>query len=94
MYSHNSHLSTLKLSYEYPGYLDEYYRHLGAYHSSELPYIFSEVSSVANHTQGDTVLTVKRMSWWVTSGNRLHFLRKLAGKGMMMVLEEQGKYDG
>jgi carboxylesterase type B len=58
-------ISTLNLSYEYPGYTDEYYRRLGVYHGAELPYVFGEISSVVNSTGGDVDLASRIMSWYV-----------------------------
>ena len=59
-------LSTLNLSYEYPGYTDEYYRRLGVYHGSELPYVFGEISNVKDHTDGDVRLAEKMMTWYAS----------------------------
>jgi carboxylesterase type B len=58
-------LSTLNLSYEYPGYEVDYYKRLGVYHGSELSYVFGEVSSVEGTTKGDTRLAVSVMRWWI-----------------------------
>ena len=60
-------LSTLNLSYEYPGYTDDYYRRLGVYHGAELSYVFGEVSNVANATDGDVRLAADIMSWYVSA---------------------------
>jgi carboxylesterase type B len=57
-------ISTLNLSYEYPGYTDDYYRRLSVYHGAELPYVFGEISSVVNSTSGDVDLASRIMSWY------------------------------
>ncbi|KAH7086983.1 Alpha/Beta hydrolase protein [Paraphoma chrysanthemicola] len=93
-------LSTLNLSYEYPGFSEDYYRRLGVYHGAELPYVFGEVSSVANHTDGDVHLASKMMSWWITFAHELnpncdnesiYWARyNTTADGTLMFLQEQG----
>jgi carboxylesterase type B len=59
-------LSSLNLSYEYPGLSSEYARRVGVYHGAELPYVFGEVTSLDQHTQGDTDIAIAMMDAWIS----------------------------
>jgi carboxylesterase type B len=59
-------LSSLNLSYEYPGLSSEYARRVGVYHGAELPYVFGEVTSLDQHTQGDVAIAIAMMDAWIS----------------------------
>jgi carboxylesterase type B len=64
-------LSSLNLSYEYPGLGSEFARRVGVYHGAELPYVFGEVTSLDQHTQGDVDISIAMMDAWISFAYRL-----------------------
>lgn len=71
-------LSSLNLSYEYPGATPRAAERYAVYHGSELPYVFGEATSLDGHTQGDDNVAIAVMDAWI---NFAYYLDPNEGKG-------------
>lgn len=59
-------LSQLNLSYEYPGYSQDFARRIGVQHGAELSYVFGEATSLAGRTAGDDHVSIAIMRAWIS----------------------------